>query len=202
MIYSVTGKLVHTEPELAVINCGGVGYACKTTLTTISAISGITGDVTLYTHLIIREDSADLYGFAGYDELHWFRQLITVSGVGAKAALTILSGMTVSALALAIASGDAKAFTKLKGIGTKTAQRIVIDLKSKVTNGNELLSVSASELQGVADAAAGGVASEAVAALISLGYSQSDAATAVAKQGSDKSVEQLIKGALRTLAGM
>ena len=201
MIYSVTGKLVHTEPELAVINCGGVGYACKTTLTTISAISGITGDVTLYTHLIIREDSADLYGFAGYDELHWFRQLITVSGVGAKAALTILSGMTVSALALAIASGDAKAFTKLKGIGTKTAQRIVIDLKSKVTNGNELLSVSASELQGVADAA-GGVASEAVAALISLGYSQSDAATAVAKQGSDKSVEQLIKGALRTLAGM
>ena len=202
MIYSVTGKLVHTEPELAVINCGGVGYACKTTLTTISAISGITGDVTLYTHLIIREDSADLYGFAGYDELHWFRQLITVSGVGAKAALTILSGMTVSALALAIASGDAKAFTKLKGIGTKTAQRIVIDLKSKVTNGNELLSVSASELQGVADAAAGRVASEAVAALISLGYSQSDAATAVAKQGSDKSVEQLIKGALRTLAGM
>lgn len=202
MIYSVTGKLVHTEPELAVINCGGVGYACKTTLTTISAISGITGDVTLYTHLIIREDSADLYGFAGYDELHWFRQLITVSGVGAKAALTILSGMTVSALALAIASGDAKAFTKLKGIGTKTAQRIVIDLKSKVTNGNELLSVSASELQGVADAAAGGVTSEAVAALISLGYSQSDAATAVAKQGSDKSVEQLIKGALRTLAGM
>ena len=202
MIYSVTGKLVHTEPELAVINCGGVGYACKTTLTTISAISGITGDVTLYTHLIIREDSADLYGFAGYDELHWFRQLITVSGVGAKAALTILSGMTVSALALAIASGDAKAFTKLKGIGTKTAQRIVIYLKSKVTNGNELLSVSASELQGVADAAAGGVASEAVAALISLGYSQSDAATAVAKQGSDKSVEQLIKGALRTLAGM
>ncbi len=202
MIYSVTGKLVHTEPELAVINCGGVGYACKTTLTTISAISGITGDVTLYTHLIIREDSADLYGFAGYDELHWFRQLITVSGVGAKAALTILSGMTVSTLALAIASGDAKAFTKLKGIGTKTAQRIVIDLKSKVTNGNELLSVSASELQGVADAAAGGVTSEAVAALISLGYSQSDAATAVAKQGSDKSVEQLIKGALRTLAGM
>lgn len=202
MIYSVTGKLVHTEPELAVINCGGVGYACKTTLTTISAISGIAGDVTLYTHLIIREDSADLYGFAGYDELHWFRQLITVSGVGAKAALTILSGMTVSALALAIASGDAKAFTKLKGIGTKTAQRIVIDLKSKVTNGNELLSVSASELQGVADAAAGGVTSEAVAALISLGYSQSDAATAVAKQGSDKSVEQLIKGALRTLAGM
>lgn len=202
MIYSVTGKLVHTEPELAVINCGGVGYACKTTLTTISAISGITGDVTLYTHLIIREDSADLYGFAGYDELHWFRQLITVSGVGAKAALTILSGMTVSALALAIASGDAKAFTKLKGIGTKTAQRIVIDLKSKVTNGNELLSVSASELQGVADVAAGGVTSEAVAALISLGYSQSDAATAVAKQGSDKSVEQLIKGALRTLAGM
>ena len=202
MIYSVTGKLVHAEPELAVINCGGVGYACKTTLTTISAISGITGDVTLYTHLIIREDSADLYGFAGYDELHWFRQLITVSGVGAKAALTILSGMTVSALALAIASGDAKAFTKLKGIGTKTAQRIVIDLKSKVTNGNELLSVSASELQGVAGAAVGGVASEAVAALISLGYSQSDAATAVAKQGSDKSVEQLIKGALRTLAGM
>ncbi len=202
MIYSVTGKLVHTEPELAVINCGGVGYACKTTLTTISAISNITGDVTLYTHLIIREDTADLYGFAGFDELYWFRQLITVSGVGAKAALTILSGMTVSALTLAIASGDAKAFTKLKGIGTKTAQRIVIDLKSKVTSSSELLSVSASELQGVANVTLGGTTAEAVEALMSLGYSQSDAASAVAKQGSDKSVEQLIKGALRTLAGM
>ncbi|MBQ8758898.1 MAG: Holliday junction branch migration protein RuvA, partial [Clostridia bacterium] len=132
MIFSVTGKVIHTEPELAVISCGGVGYGCKTTLTTISDISGSSGDVTLYTHLIIREDSADLYGFSRYEELNWFRLLITVSGVGAKAALTILSGMTTNTLAVAIASEDAKAFTKLKGIGTKTAQRIVLELKSKV----------------------------------------------------------------------
>lgn len=75
MIYSVTGKVVHTEPELAVISCAGVGYACKTTATTIGDIAGVSGDVTLFTHLIIREDSADLYGFSRYEELNWFRQI-------------------------------------------------------------------------------------------------------------------------------
>lgn len=199
MIYSVTGKVIHTEPELAVISCGGVGYACKTTLTTISDISGSVGEVTLFTHLIIREDSADLYGFSRYEELSWFRLLITVSGVGAKAALTILSGMNVSSLAIAIASEDAKAFTKLKGIGTKLAQRIVLELKSKVTKGDELFSVS----ENYSDVTTNGSsAGEAVAALVALGYSQSDAASAVAKLGNDKSVEELIKGALRSLAGM
>ncbi|MBP1572481.1 MAG: Holliday junction branch migration protein RuvA [Oscillospiraceae bacterium] len=199
MIFSVTGKVIHTEPELAVISCGGVGYGCKTTLTTISDISGSSGDVTLYTHLIIREDSADLYGFSRYEELSWFRLLITVSGVGAKAALTILSGMTTNTLAVAIASEDAKAFTKLKGIGTKTAQRIVLELKSKVTKGDELFSV-AEDYSAVTQQ--GSASQEAVSALVALGYSQSDAASAVAKLGGDKSVEELIKGALRSLAGM
>lgn len=199
MIYSVTGKVIHTEPELAVISCGGVGYGCKTTLTTIADISGSSGDVTLYTHLIIREDSADLYGFSRYEELNWFRLLITVSGVGAKAALTILSGMTANNLAVAIASEDAKAFTKLKGIGTKTAQRIVLELKSKVTKGDELFSVS-EDYSAVTQQ--GSASQEAVSALVALGYSQSDAASAVAKLGADKSVEELIKGALRSLAGM
>lgn len=199
MIYSVTGKVVHTEPELAVISCAGVGYACKTTATTIGDIAGVSGDVTLFTHLIIREDSADLYGFSRYEELNWFRLLITVSGVGAKAALTILSGLTADKLAVAIASEDAKAFTKLKGIGTKTAQRIVLELKSKVTSGSELFSP---QTDYSAVTAQGSAAQEATAALVALGYSQSDAASAVAKLGADKSVEELIKGALRNLAGM
>ncbi len=199
MIYSVTGKVVHTEPELAVVNCAGVGYACKTTATTIGDIAGASGDVTLFTHLIIREDSADLYGFSRYEELNWFRLLITVSGVGAKAALTILSGLTADKLAVAIASEDAKAFTKLKGIGTKTAQRIVLELKSKVTSGSELFST---QTDYSAVTAQGSSAQEATAALVALGYSQSDAASAVAKLGADRSVEELIKGALRNLAGM
>ena len=201
MIYSVTGKLVHVEPELAVISCGGVGFGCRTTLTTIQDIQDRSGEVTLLTHLVVREDAMELFGFSTSEELNWFELLITVSGVGPKAAITILSGMTVHTLAIAIASEDVKAFTRIKGVGAKTAQRIVLELKSKVTKDVSLLGKeSSTDFTSVNTPASS--AAEAVAALVSLGYSQSDAATAIAKLDGSLSVEALIKAGLRALAGM
>lgn len=199
MIYSVTGKLVHIAPELAVINCGGVGYACRTTLATIADIQGKTGDVTLLTHLAVREDAVELFGFSTSDELNWFELLLGISGVGPKAAISILSGLSTRNLALAIASGDAKAFTQIKGIGLKTAQRIVLELKDKVAKGMTFDDGADVDFSGVSSGA--GNPSQAVAALTSLGYSQSEAATAVAKLDRNLSVEELIKLALKNLAG-
>lgn len=131
MIYSLSGKLVHTESDLAVIECAGVGYACKTTFSTLQQIAG-KSEVKLYTHLAVKEDAVELFGFATKEELKSFRMLISVSGVGPKAGLAILSACTPSQFALAVATGDSKAFTKIKGIGTKIAQRIVLELKDKV----------------------------------------------------------------------
>ena len=123
MIYSLSGKLVHTESDLAVIECAGVGYACKTTFSTLQQIAG-KSEVKLYTHLAVKEDAVELFGFATKEELKSFRMLISVSGVGPKAGLAILSACTPSQFALAVATGDTKAFTKIKGIGTKIAQRV------------------------------------------------------------------------------
>ncbi len=198
MIYCVTGKLIHTEPELAVVSCSGVGFACRTSMNTLMKISS-QNEVTLYTHLTIRErdETAELFGFATQEELNWFRMLTSVSGVGAKAAIAILSSMSGGDLAVAIASGDAKAFTKIKGLGTKTAQRIVLELKSKVTSDQSMFGVTEdySSVQ-----SEGSSAAEATQALVALGYTQSEAATAIAKMGKDLSVEEYIKGALKALS--
>lgn len=131
MIYSVSGKLIHTEGELAVIECGGVGYACKTTLSTLQKIAGET-NVTLLTFMSVREDAVELFGFADSEELRAFKLLISVSGVGPKAGLAILSAMSPQQFALAVATTDSKAFTQVKGIGKKTAERICLELRDKV----------------------------------------------------------------------
>ncbi|MBQ4465215.1 MAG: Holliday junction branch migration protein RuvA, partial [Oscillospiraceae bacterium] len=105
MIYSVSGKLIHTEPGLAVIECGGVGYACRTTQTTLSKLPKLGENAFLFTHLAVREDAMELFGFADRDEQACFELLITVSGVGPKAALAILSDLTPNRFALLVASG-------------------------------------------------------------------------------------------------
>ncbi len=198
MIYCVTGKLIHTEPELAVISCGGVGFACRTSQNTLMKISS-KSEVTLYTHLAVREqtETIELFGFATKEELGWFKLLISVSGVGAKAAISILSVMKERDVAIAIASGDYKSFTAVKGLGNKTAQKIVLELQSKVTSDTSGFAV-ADDYSSVRSE--GSAAQEAVQALVALGYSQSEAATAIAKLGKDLSVEDYIKGALRALA--
>ena len=134
MFYYLSGTVTHIEPYLAVIDCGGVGYACRTTSYTLSALKkGDKGK--LFTHLNVREDAMELYGFATQEELNLFQQLISVSGVGPKAALSILSASTPANLALSIITGDEKALTCAQGIGKKIAQRVILELKDKLAKG-------------------------------------------------------------------
>ena len=197
MIYSVRGKLIHTGTDLAVVECGGVGYACKTTFYTLQKIAG-SEEVMLYTHLAVRENDVDLFGFSTVEELECFKMLITVSGVGPKAAISILSGNSPSQFALTVATGDHKALTKCKGIGAKTAQRIVLELKDKIAKEN---SISVRGNDTIASAVAtGSAAQEAMTALMVLGYSENEAAQAVGSPDPSLPVEEIVKKALVRLA--
>ncbi len=197
MIYSVRGKLVHTEAELAVVECGGVGYACKTTMSTLQRITG-SEEVFLYTYMSVREDAMELFGFAEREELKCFKLLISVTGVGPKAALSILSGMSTQQFALCVATADSKSLTKIKGIGAKIAQRIILELKDKLAG--ETISVRGQGGTVPAAAAAGSNISEAVTALEILGYTEGEALSVLGKLDPSLSVEELIKKALIGLA--
>jgi len=198
MFYYVKGPVAHVAPFLAVIDCGGVGYACRTTNHTLSQIQK-GKEAKLYTYLNVREDAMELYGFASENELNCFRMLIGVSGVGPKAALSILSATTPEGLAMSIITGDEKSLTVAQGIGRKIAQRIILELKDKLAKG---------QLPAAGESYGGtGVtvipenkASEAAAALAVLGYSQSE--IAVALKGIDLDglkLEEVIKQALKKM---
>ncbi len=199
MFHSLTGKLIYMSEQSFAISCGGVGFKCFATRNTLSALNGKSEDVTVFTHLNVREDALDLFGFATEQELDAFKMLIGVSGVGPKAALAILSELSPDAFAIAVASGDAKAITAANGVGPKLAQRVIMELKDKISN------VSFVSEQSVATSAAVNAVnnmsntSEAIAALTALGYSQSEASVAVSKLSPDLSVEELIKGALKNM---
>lgn len=199
MIYNLCGTLTVSDVNFIVIECGGVGFKCFTTLNTVQEI-GKTGDkVNVFTYLSVREDAMDLYGFASRAELDAFKLLITVSGIGPKAAVSILSELPPDRLAVSIASGDAKAIMKAQGVGKKTAERVVLELKDKMGS----IAVSSSVLQAVSDAAAvssGGDCAEAVEALVALGYSQSDAAVVVGAMDKSLSVDDMIRQGLKQLA--
>lgn len=200
MFYSLTGNVIYSDLNSVAVECSGVGFKCFTTMNTLRKIGGNGDKVTLYTYLNVREDALDLFGFADTYELDFFKLLISVSGVGPKAALAILSELDPDKLALCIASGDSKAITKAQGVGPKLAQRVVLELRDKVKG-------IAHEDNGVYDLAAAEAAtssaagSEAVSALMVLGYTQSEAATAVGKLDQSLSVEEMIKQALKLLAG-
>lgn len=199
MYYSVTGKLIHVEANLAVVSCGGVGYRCMTTMTTLSCLSPVGSEVTLYTYLNVREDALDLYGFFTMNELNAFKMLIGVSGVGPKSALAILSDLTPDRLALCIASGDVKSLTRAPGIGPKVAQRLILELKDKITNDDLMAGMGDVAMQLKSDASS---MSEAVSALCVLGYSQSQAAQALAGLSPDMPVDELIKHGLKAMSKM
>ena len=167
MIYSLRGKLIHKEPMLAVVECGGVGYACRTTCSTASQLDAVGKEVSLYTYLYVREDNIELFGFYTTQELNCFKMLITVSGVGPKAALAILSDIDSQRFALTIASGDSKVFTKTKGVGPKLAQRIVLELKDKIAK-EQLSAPSSVDFSAVTEAVANTNTGEAAAALSEL----------------------------------
>ncbi len=202
MIYSVRGRLLLKELNLAVIECGGVGYACRTSYNTVSQLGETGSEAMLYTHLYVREDNVELFGFSAMQELNCFKLLISVSGVGPKAAISILSDVTPERFAFLVASGDSRAFTKTKGIGAKTAQRIVLELKDKISS--ESLATSASAVSGgtaaVSPIDGGSAVTEALEALMVLGYSQGEAAGVLGKLDPSLPTQELIKSALKIIA--
>ena len=199
MFYYVKGPVVHMAPYLAVVDCGGVGYACRTTNNTLARLRK-GENATLYTHLNVREDAMELYGFASENELSCFQLLISVSGVGPKAALSILSASTPANLALSIITGDEKALTVAQGIGKKIAQRIILELKDKLAKGQT------ASIQGESYGGSGitvipeNKLSEASAALAVLGYSQGEINLALKGVDLDTlTLEQIIKEALKKM---
>lgn len=197
MIYSVHGKLIAKEPSLAVVECGGVGYACRTTFHTLGQLGSIGETIFLYTVLSVREDAAELFGFATKQELQCFQLLVSVSGVGPKAALSILSDLSPDQFLLTVASGDSKALTRTKGIGAKSAQRIVMELKDKIA-GESIGLLASSETAAVSGMSqSSGNVAEAIEALVTLGYTQSEVAPIVAKLDPTLSSSELIRRTLQ-----
>lgn len=198
MIYNINGTLTYMGDQFLVVECSGIGFKCFSSLNTLKSV-GRTGEkINLFTYLSVKEDALDLFGFATEEELSFFKLLITVSGVGPKAAVAVLSELEPSRLALAIASGDVKSITRANGVGKKTAERIVLELKDKVAN-----VVSSNDMQSVASAAAvvdESAAGEAVAALVALGFNKSDAAVVVGAMDKSLSADEMIRLGLRQLS--
>lgn len=196
MFYYLDGTVAHVEPYLAVIDCGGVGYACRTTGTTIAQLKvGSRGK--LFTYLNVGEDVFDLYGFATQEELGSFKQLIGVSGVGPKAALAILSSCTPQNLAMAIITGDEKVLIAAPGIGKKIAQRILLELKDKIAKEQRDIGLPGG---GTVAAAGKSKAVEAAQALAVLGYTQQDISAAL--NGIDVenlTLEEIIRQSLKRM---
>jgi Holliday junction DNA helicase RuvA len=206
MFYYLSGSVAEIEPGLAVIDCGGVGYACATTNYTLAQLKK--GErAKLYTHMNVRDDALDLFGFASQSELNSFKMLIGVSGVGPKGALGILSSMSPDDLRMAIVTGDSKAISRAPGVGSKTAQRIVLDLKDKLDASEVFNTALDHGPSGGGSAFAGAVMAhsaqrEAVEALVALGYSETEAGRAVKKVeiNGDMTVDQILKRALKNLS--
>ncbi len=195
MFYYLKGVIGELEANLAVVDCNGVGYACHTTNTTLAQLQlGETHK--LYTHCNIREDAFDIYGFSSKEELRCYQQLVGVTGVGPKAALAILSTANPSQFMLAVVTGDEKMLTRAPGVGKKIAQRIILELKDKLTK--EVQSMDTSNLSMVVPSGGGNVA-EATAALSALGYSGSEIATALKGADPTAKVEELVRHGLRAM---
>ena len=200
MLYFLKGITAALEPGLAVMECAGVGYACKTTSFTLSGLQ-LGKPATLYTHLSVREDGIELYGFGTKEEKRLFLQLTSVSGVGPKAALSILSTTTPSQLALAILTEDVKTLTLAPGIGKKIAQRIVLELRDTLAKEQPEMNWTPVNIPAAGgEPVQGDKASEAGAALAGLGYSPAELQTAL--KGVDVAaltVEEIIKAGLRNM---
>lgn len=200
MIYSITGLLRQVAPTYCVIEACGVGYQCSASTYTLSSLPGRGQEVTLLTHLWVKEDGMELFGFSTEQEKHCFRLLIGVSGVGPRVALAILSDAAPDRLMLSIAAGDAKALTRAQGVGAKLAQRIILELRDKVTD--EDIGSSFGEEQGTIAAlgenAKNTAKSEAISALVALGYGQTDAAAVIAPMEDSLAVDELIRRTLKT----
>ena len=198
MYYYISGELILADPSIAVIEAAGVGYRIFISGNTLGKLAGKIGSkVKLYTHFSVKEDAMELYGFYTEEELSSFRMLISVSGVGAKSAIAILSLMSPERFAAAVINGDAKAISKAQGIGNKTAQRIILELKDKIGKG-----LSLDDSEGFTEENIGASSnniSEATNALMVLGYTRSEAAFALKGLDATLDLEVLIRQALTKL---
>ena len=196
MIYSLKGTLIHTESGFVVIECAGVGYKVQTTLNTQKQLK-MNSTVTLFTYMNVREDAVDLFGFYSKGELSTFKMLISISGVGPKVGLALLSELSSEQIALSVSAGDYKTLTRASGVGPKLAQRIVLELKDKIkgfaTEGDASVVAKGSV---IADT---GNIPKAVAALAVLGYSAADVTPILSKLDPSMTVEQLIGATLKQM---
>lgn len=199
MLYSICGTLIHKEPRLAVVECGGVGFACHVTLQTAAQLPSVGNQTKLFTALNVREDAMELFGFAALSELTCFRQLTSVSGVGPKVAMAILSELSPERVAVAVSCGDYKALTKASGVGPKLAQRIALELRDKFKDVPTAENAAVMVDSGVSSVS--GNAAQAVGALTVLGFSATEASAAIGKLDSAQPVEVLVRQALKLLSG-
>lgn len=193
MIGRIQGVLVERQPPKIVVLANGLGYELDVPMSTFYGLPPLKEEVILYTHLAIREDAHLLYGFATQAERESFRSLLKVSGIGAKNALAILSGMSVEELALTISAGNVGALCKIPGIGTKTAERLVLELRGKLS-GQTTTSAKGTVLSGI------GHHSDILQALTALGYSEKESVRIVQTLAVDISVSEGIRSALKYLS--
>ena len=199
----IKGTLEEIMEDAVVVETGGIGYNVKVSTTTADLLPGSGSEVKIYTYTLVREDAFSLYGFLTRDDLEVFKKLITVSGIGPKGGLAILSVMSADALRFAVMAGDAKAIAKAPGIGAKTAERVILDLRDKISLEDTLRGLGGPEDKSGTSAniqAADNVMKrEAIEALVALGYSASDATAAVkkVKMQEDATVEDILKQALK-----
>lgn len=210
MIAFLSGTLEYLSGDLAVIDVGGVGYEINVSAEVSGNLSSIgTGNpVKLYTYMYVREGQIALYGFLSRSDLALFKLLITVSGVGPRGGLSLLSVLSADDLRFAIVTGDAKMISRAPGIGKKTAERLILDLKDKVSSGflpaaaggrGQIAAEDLKREDAGGEAPAGTPASEAVEALVALGYQRAEASRAVRKCGQKDDTEALLHEALRYL---
>ena len=190
MIGRIAGILVEKNFPQVIVSCNGVGYEIDVPMSTFYPLPRTGEEVTLLTHLVVREDAHLLYGFLTAGERAAFRQLLKISGVGPKVALSVLSGLSVEDLSAAVASEDSGRLQKVPGIGKKTAERLVLELRDKLPKA----------LPGVAGPGASAASSDVVNALLGLGYNEREAQAAVKSLPPDLQIADAIRQALKTLA--
>jgi len=190
LIGKISGKLIERHPPQVVVDVHGVGYEIDVPMSTFYQLPANGSEVTLYTHLIVREDAHQLYGFASEQERRVFRQLLKISGVGARTALSVLSGMSVSDLYAAVSAQDSGRLIRVPGIGKKTAERLLLELKDKL----DVIVVSATVT------AAAGTTSDILNALLALGYNDKEAQWAIRQLPGSTAVTEGIRQALKLLS--
>ncbi|KNY28258.1 Holliday junction branch migration protein RuvA [Pseudobacteroides cellulosolvens] len=199
MIAYIKGTLEIKSNDYMIVDVNGIGYRINTSITSIEKAGAIGDGVKVYTHLYVREDIMSLYGFITREELNLFEMLISVSGVGPKAALAVISSVPVTKFGLAVITDDVKALTKAPGIGNKMAQRIILELKDKIKK-EQLVETAVGDTGLEGGRSDNGRAGEAISALIVLGYTPLEASKAVNSVYSEEmDLESIVKNALKSL---